>query len=210
MKFKILISLLVVFMMTGCSPTQRITGSWVNSEALPKGPYKSIFIVVISQNNEANSIVENILAKKLESRGPKAVKSSDFFPLNISANMRVSKEQMDDAIKKSGCDAVMTIALLDVRTEQHYQPGTAYYPMYYGFYGTYYGYYNYYYPAVYSPGYYTSERVYYLESNFYDLTAGLLWSVQSATYEPTSLKSWFQGYSYMLINHLKKEGIIKK
>jgi hypothetical protein len=210
MKYKILSLLFLTLFFHECSPTQRITGSWVNREALPKGPYKSIFIVVISQNNEANSIVENILAKKIESRGPKAVKSSDFFPLNITATKRISKEQMDDAIKKSGCDAVMTIALLDVRTEQHYQPGTAYYPMYYGFYGTYYGYYNYYYPAVYSPGYYTSERVYYLESNFYDLSAGLLWSVQSATYEPTSLKSWFQGYSYMLINHLKKEELIKK
>ena len=105
----------------------------------------------------------------------------------------------------------MTIALLEIRTEQHYQPGTVYAPMSYGFYGGYYGYYSYYYPQVYSPGYYTSEKVYYLESNFYDLASNsLIWSVQSETYEPSGLKSWFQGYSYMLINHLKKEGIIKK
>lgn len=211
MKYNTLSLLFFAILLNGCSPTQSITGSWVNREALPKGTYKSIFIVVISQNNEANSIVETMLAKKLESRGPKAVKSSDFFPLNLSATKRVSKEQMDDAIKKSGCDAVMTVALLDVRTEHHYQPGTAYYPMTYGFYGSYYGYYNYYYPAVYSPGYYTSEKVYYMESNFYDLASDkLIWSVQSETYEPTGLKSWFQGYSYMLINHLKKQGIINK
>jgi hypothetical protein len=211
MKSKILFLLLPVLLITGCSPTQKITGSWVNREVLPKGPYKTIFLVVISQNNAANQTVEDLLAKRIESRGPKAVKSSDFFPLNITATKRVSKEQMDAAILKSGCDAVMTVALLDVKTEQHYTPGTAYYPMSYGFYGSYYGYYNYYYPQVYSPGYYTSERVYYLESNFYDMASDkLIWSVQSVTYEPTSLKSWFQSYSYMLINHLKKEGLIKK
>jgi len=211
MKSRILLLLFFVLLLNGCAPTQKITGSWVNREALPKGPYKSIFILVISQNNEANSTVENMLAKKLESRGRKAVKSSDYFPLNISATRRVSKEQLDDAINKSGCDAVMTIALLDVRTEHHYQPGTAYYPMNYGFYGNYYGYYNYYYPQVYSPGYYTTEKVYYLESNFYDIASNkLIWSVQSETYEPSGLKSWFQGYSYMLINHLKNEGLIKK
>ena len=211
MKNKLLSLLLLTIMVSGCSPTQRITGSWVNREALPKGPYKSIYIIVISQDNEANRIVEDVMAKRIESRGPKAVKSSDFFPLNITASKRVPKEKMDEAIRKSGCDAVFTIALLDVKTVQHYQPGTVYYPMSYGFYGSYYGYYNYYYPQVYSPGYYTSEKVYYLESNFYDMvTDQLIWSVQSETYEPTGLKSWFQGYSYMLINHLKKEGLIKK
>jgi hypothetical protein len=211
MKIKVISLLLTVLLFAGCSPSQKIIGSWVNREALPKGPYKSIFLIVISQNNSANKSVEDILAKKIESRGPKAVRSSDFFPLNITATKRVSKEQMDAAIIKSGCDAVMTVALLDVKTEQHYTPGTAYVPVNYGFYGTYYGYYNYYYPMVYTPGYYTSEKVYYLESNFYDMASNsLIWSVQSATYEPTELKSWFQSYSYMLINHLKKEGLIKK
>jgi hypothetical protein len=152
-----------------------------------------------------------MLAKKLESRGRTAVKSSDFFPLNITAAKRVAKEKIDEAIKKSECDAVMTVALLDVKTEQHYTPGTVYYPVNYGFYGSYYGYYNFYYPQVYSPGYYTEEKVYYIESNFYDVASDkLIWSVQSETYEPSGLKSWFQGYSYMLINHLKKEVLISK
>jgi hypothetical protein len=211
MKSKLFLLLLMTVMVSGCAPTQKITGSWVNRQALPKDPYKSIFILVISQNNSANSTIENMMAKKLESRGRIAVKSSDFFPLNISSTKRVSKEQLDAAIIKSGCDAILTIALLDVREEHHYQPGTVYAPMTYGFYGNYYGYYNYYYPQVYSPGYYTSEKVYYLESNFYDNASNsLLWSVQSETYEPSGLKSWFQGYSYMLLNHLKKEGIIQK
>lgn len=79
------------------------------------------------------------------------------------------------------------------------------------FYGSYYGYYNYCYPVVYSPGYNTSKKVYFLESNFYDLASdSLLWSVQSGISEASGLKRWFQSYSYMMINLLKKEGFIKK
>jgi hypothetical protein len=211
MKNNLLVVLVLIAAFAGCAPSHRITGSWINHDALPKGPYKSIFIVAISQNNEANRVVEDLLAKRIESRGPKAVRSSDFFPINLTANKKVSKEQMDDAIRKSGCDAVFTLALLDIRTEYHYVPGTAYAPVNYGFYGSYYGYYNFYYPQVYSPGYYSQEKVYFVESNFYDIASGkLLWSVQSESYEPSGLKSWFNSYSYLLINHLKKEGLIKK
>jgi len=87
----------------------------------------------------------------------------------------------------------------------------AYYPLNYGMYGSYYGYYNYYYPQAYSPGYYTSNKTYYIESNFYDLEQDqLLWSFQSDAYNPSSLDKWFDRYSYDLLNELKKEGLIAK
>ena len=81
--------------------------------------------------------------------------------------------------------------------------------MNYGMYGSYYGYYSYYYPMVYSPGYYTTNKTYYLESNFYDLEEDLLlWSIQSEAYNPSSIDSWFDQYSYDLLKELKREGLI--
>jgi hypothetical protein len=83
--------------------------------------------------------------------------------------------------------------------------------MSYGMYGSYYGYYNYYSPQVYSPGYYSSDKTYYIESNFYDLASDeLLWSIQSEAYNPTSLESWFKEYSYQLLNELRAEKLITK
>ena len=134
---------------------------------------------------------------------------SAIFPPKVSLSETFTREQMAAAIKKAGCDAVFVIALLDVQTVETYQPGTAYYPMSYGYYGSYYGYYNYYSPYVYSPGYYTTDKTYYIESNFYDLERDqLLWSIQSEAYNPTSLDSWFDRYSYDLLNELKREGLI--
>ncbi|MEN8201599.1 MAG: hypothetical protein ABFS28_03320 [Bacteroidota bacterium] len=209
MKTKSLIVLVLATLISACGPSQKITNSWINPEARSNGPYASIFVMVLSHSTGTSFSVEDRMASLIASRGQKVVVSSAVLPPNMSISENFTREQLGDAIKKTGCDAVFVIALLDVKTEEYYQPGIAYYPMNYGMYGSYYGYYNYYYPQVYSSGYYTSDKTYYIESNFYDLEKDqLLWSIQSEAYNPSSLDSWFDQYSYDLINELKKEGLI--
>ncbi len=150
------------------------------------------------------------MATTIAARGQKAVLSSSVFPPNISISENFTREQMADAIKKTDCDAVFVIALLDVKNVESYHPGGAYYPMNYGSYGSYYGYYNHYYPQVYSSGYYSSNKTYYIETNFYDLAEDkLLWSIQSEAYNPSSIDNWFDAYSNDLFNELKTEGLIE-
>lgn len=211
MKPTCLLALLFSLAISACGPSQRITNSWVNPEAHSKGPYKSIFVMVLSKSNAASFSVEDRMAAIIADRGQKVVVSSAVFPPNLSISENFTREQMAEAIKKTGCDAVFVIALLDVKTETYYQPGNAYYPMSYGMYGSYYGYYNYYYPQVYSPGYYSSDKTYYIETNFYDLAEDkLLWSIQSEATNPSSIDSWFDRYSYDLLKELESEGLISK
>ena len=211
MKSKNLFILLFTLVFSACGGSQKITNSWISPEAGSKSPYKSIFVIVLSQNNASSFSVEARMASTIASRGQKSVVSSSIFPPSFSASENFTSEQMAEAIKRTGCDAVFVIALLDVKTQESYQPGSAYYPMNYGMYGSYYGYYNHYYPMVYSPGYYTTDKTYYIETNFYDLDQDqLLWSIQSEAYNPSSLDSWFDRYSYNLLNELKKEGLISK
>lgn len=202
--------LLLVVMLTACTTPQKVTSSWVNREALPKEPYKSIFILTLTQNTRAKLNVENAMAKLIMSRGQKAVKSSDIFTPKFMGKDSLTADRVAKAIKDSGCDAVITLALLDVKTETYYQPGTTYYPTasYYGGYGYYYGHYAY---VMYEPGYYTTDKTYFIETNFYDAaTDKHIWSIQSEAYNPSSLESWFSGYSHLLLYQLKKEGLIKK
>ncbi len=210
MKFKYLPLLLLALIVSACGPTQRITSTWINPESGDNSPYKSIFVIVLSPNKATSFSVEDRLAGIIASRGQKVVLSTSVFPPNLSISENFTREQMAEAIKRTGCDAVFVIALLDVKTVESYHPGMAYYPMNYGMYGSYYGYYNYYYPQVYSPGYYSSDNTYYIESNFYDLEMDkLLWSIQSEAYNPSSLDSWFDSYSNDLLNELKKQGLIE-
>jgi hypothetical protein len=211
MKLKFAFLLLISLVLSACGPSQRIVNSWINPEAQSKGPYKSIFIIVLSPSKESSFSVEDRMAGIIASRGNKYVVASSVFPPNMAISENFTREQMAEAIKRTGCDAVFVIALLDVLSIETYHPGGAYYPMNYGMYGSYWGYYNHYYPMVYSPGYYTTDNTYYIETNFYDLEEDqLLWSIQSEAYNPSSLDSWFDRYSYDLLNELKKEGLIEK
>ena len=211
MKVKYLLLLFVSMALSACGPSQKIVNSWINPEAGTKGPYKQIFIMVLAPSKESSFSVEDRMAEIIASRGNKYVLSSSVFPPNISISENFSREQMADAIKRTGCDAVFVIALLDILSIETYQPGNAYFPMNYGTYGSYWGYYNHYSSMVYSPGYYTTDNTYYIETNFYDLEEDmLLWSIQSEAYNPPSLDSWFDRYSYDLLKELKKEGLIEK
>ncbi len=207
----IIIALLMLICITACTPPQQILGSWVNHEALPKVPYKSIFVLALTQNISAKLTVENELAKAIAARGQKAVRSSDILMPNLKSEDEGSRELLAKVIKDAGCDAVMTVALLDVKSEERLEKGATYYPLKHSYYGSYNRYAFYYFEEVSEPDYYITDNTYYIEGNFYDLAKNqLLWSVQSDSYNPTSLESWIHGYSKLLIKHLKKEGLVKK
>jgi hypothetical protein len=211
MKFRLFTFLPFVTLLSACGPSQKITTSWINPEAGTKGPYESIFVMVLAQSNAASFDIEDRMAETFASRGRNSVVSSSVFPAQLSASESLTRDQMAEAINRTGCDAVFIIAVLDVLSVETYNPGTAYYPMNYGMYGSYYGYYNHYYPQVYSPGYYSTDKTYYIETNFYDVESDqLLFSIQSEAYNPTSLDSWFREYSYQLTKELKSEGLIKQ
>ena len=211
MKLRIFPLLILYIIMWGCGPTQKITGSWASPEATAKGPYNKVFVVVLSPNSTANYDIEAQMANTLISRGFKVLRSTDIFPPKFSITQDLTREQLTEAISKRGCDAVLMLSLLDSKEVESYNPGTVYAPVNYGYYGSYYGYYNHYYPEVYSPGYYSVDKTYYLETNLYDLKDDiLLWSVQSEARNPKDINTWFKTYSNMLISHLKSKGLNQK
>ena len=203
--------LLLLLSISGCGPTQKITSSWADPEATSKGPYNKVFVVVLTPNATANYDLEDQMAKTLIARGFKVIRSTDIFPPKFSITKDLTREQLTSTIAERGCDAVLVLALLDSKKVESYNPGTVYAPVNYGYYGSFYGYYNYYYPVVYSPGYYSIDKTFYLETNLYDLASDkLLWSVQSEARNPKDLNSWFKSYSKMLISHLKSKGLNQK
>jgi len=211
MKIKIVLLLAFALTVNGCGPTQKITGSWADPEAKSFGPYTKAFVMVLSQNSDANYYIESQMAKTLISKGFKVVKSNDLYPPKFSPLKDFTKEQLKESINKTGCDAVLILALLDSKVVESYNPGTSYYPMNYGYYGNYYGYYNHYYPQVYSPGYYSVDKTFYLEANLYDIAKDkLVWSIQSEARNPKDLQDWFRNYSVLLMNHLKSKGLNQK
>ncbi len=203
-------TLMIAVILSACTPPQKITSFWADKENLPKEPFKSVFIMTLTPNAYAKIYIENELEKVFTARGQKVVKSTAIFTPKFLGKDTLTSEKISNAIKESGCDAVLTLALLDVKSETSYQPGSTYYPRagYYGGYGRYYGYYA---PMTYSPGYYVESKTYFIETNFYDAAKDkLLISIQSEAYDPRSLESFFKNYSHMLEYKFKQEGLTRK
>ncbi|TRZ45742.1 hypothetical protein [Robertkochia solimangrovi] len=212
---KIFISFLTIgaFLLLSCGgATTKMTGSWKNPDAKFDKKYNSVFIAFIGSNVQLKNLLENELAEKVSAKGVKAVKSHDIFKQTFSKENMPTKEELLEEIKSTGCESIFTVTLKDTETSTRYVPGsTTYAPMGYGGYGRFYGYYSSYYPMTYDPGYYTEDKKYFVESNFYDTaTEELVWSAQSATYNPTDYENFIEGYTKALADQLVKDGVIKK
>ena len=96
--FALVISIAVTF--SSCSPSIRTTASWVNKEKI-KPPYKSVFIVVFSQNIEAKTILETDLQTAATARGLKAYKSIDEFGPVASLDKLPVKEAFIKKVKQA-------------------------------------------------------------------------------------------------------------
>ncbi len=195
--------------LTGCGTSQTVTNYWQNPKRSPNRPYKSIFIMAVTQNAAARNTVETELAAALEERGFGAVKSVDALPGTFSKPAPTSKEEMLAKLRELKCDGVFTVSILDVKSDQRYVPGTttyatayAPYPQY-SYYGNFYGYYSTMYPAVSTPGYYTEDKTYFLESNLYDAaTEEIQFSMQSKAWNPSNLSTFSRGYVKLLMEQL--------
>ncbi|ARS36529.1 hypothetical protein [Pontibacter actiniarum] len=193
----------------GCTPSTRITGTWKNPEVESRS-YDKVVVAALTDNIRARQTVETDMQNQLQQRGITATRSIDLFPPTVSrsgpdVNLLLQK------VKDQHYGAILTVALLDEETDTRYVPGGyGYTPMTrYGWYGRFRGYYTYWYPTLYDPGYYTEEKVYFLETNLYDTeTERLLWSAQSKSYSPASLRKASETLAELTVAQMARESII--
>ncbi|MHA7129329.1 hypothetical protein [Algoriphagus namhaensis] len=201
----------LIFAAVSCSPSTKILGSWTGPNTPAEG-YNSIFVTAITENIVARNTIETDIDNILNEKGVEAISSFDIITPGYKAK-ESDKERILTEIKATGSDAILTVALLDQTSETRYVPGTTMYsPMGYGgYYGRFYGYYSYYNPVMYDPGYYTTDKNYYLEINLYDVNSEeLVWSAQSETTNPSSIETFSTSFSELVVSQLIKDGLINK
>jgi hypothetical protein len=205
---------LFVFLTFSCGPSQKITSSWINPELKEKPQYKKIFILALAQNPGYKATIEQDLAYAATARKLQVVKSSEFFQPNFTTagtSTPVDKEVILAKVREAGCDVIMTMALVDKKSETHYVPGsTAYSPyMGYGGYGSigFGGYYGAAYSTMYStPGYYTEDNTYFMQANLFDAaTEKMIWSAQSEAYDPSKISTFSRDYTALLVERLNRD-----
>ena len=215
MKQKPLLTIIIAaLLIAACSSSKENTGVWVNKEKLQPGKtYNKIFIVVVSADVSVRTTLENDLAAAASSKGYQVVKSIDHIPHSLSDPKPPSKDSVVAKVKSTGCDAVFVAGLMNKDESIRYTPSKSTYSVmpYYSMVGNYYGYYSSVYTTSYQPGYYSNDKEYFVQSNFYDAaTEEIMWSVQSEVFNPTSIAAFSKSYMTALVKQLEKSKLLKK
>lgn len=194
-----------VLLFSACTSSTRITGSWTNPKIAED--YDNVLVAAMVDNMQVKQQIEDELAEELRSQGINVSKSIELFPPNFSEDQANDKDAMLEKIRGNGHDAILTVALLDKDTETRYVPGsTSYAPAtVYSFWG----YYTYWYPQLYAPGYYTEDKVYFLETNLYDAsTENLVWSAQSESVNPAGIETFSEEFAELTVEELNEDRLL--
>jgi len=198
------------FVFAACSSSKKPAGVWVNKEKIKDKTYKKMFIVVMTADVEARSTVETDLAAAAVAKGYEAVKSIDVLPVDLKDPKMPPKDDLVNKVKETGCDAVLVAALLKKEEAVSFEPGVTTYSIlpYYTYYGACY---SNWYPAVSTSDYYSHEKTYFMQSNFYDAASEeIMVAVQSKIFDPSSLRLFSKTYTYNMIKQLEKANIKRK
>lgn len=228
-RFKFVFFILILFV-NNCAPTKpiNITASWVNKSKVGVKKYHKIYIIGLLNSKAVNSIVENDLQTLAVARGFDVWRNQDVFPYEFG-DKEVARTATLNKIKDVGCEGILAIALKDVQSETSYTGGSSvvvagYSPTQGAFqqptadspypkqeyYNTFNNYYYNYQTVSSTPGYYHTDKTYFLEANFYDATTGeILFAIQSKTFNPKDIEGISKLYSQELVQTLQKEGVLK-
>jgi hypothetical protein len=171
---KIIIVLALYIFVTSCGPSTRITSSWRDPAVTfePKQDDK-ILVIALVKDETTRRTVEDQLVARMQGRG---VASYSYL-----IDKKLDSTTITTELKNDGFDAAIVVRLVNVDKETRYVPGTTY-PGYYGGFG---GYYGHAYGMYGSPGYYTTDKNFYVETNVYSLETGkLMWAGITETTNP--------------------------
>ena len=206
MKLKFLLPFGIIGLMIACGPTTKLEKSWADpSFNASMKPFTKILVVAPLRDQNSQRIAEDKIVKQLK-QGTTGVQSYTYLqPADTAVTLVESK------LKNDGFDGLIVMRLTTIEKSLSYNPGTYYgYPYggYYGYHG--YGYYGYY-GGGYSPGYYSEDKTFLVETNLYSIRdRKLLWSGTTSTLNPTSLDQSLDQIISAIKYELKQKGLIAK
>ncbi len=202
MKIKFLIPLSLIGLMFSCSSSTKLEKSWADpSFNSSMAPFTKVLVIAPLRDQNSQRIAEDKIVKELK-QGTVGVQSYGYLQ---PADTTIAS--VEGRLKKDGIDGVIVMRLTTIEKSVSYNQGT-YYGGYYGYRG--YGYHGYY-GGGYAPGYYSEDKTFMVETNFYSVKdRKLLWSGTTSTLNPTSLDNSLDQIIYTIRYELQKKGIIKK
>ena len=190
--------------LAGCATSYQST--WLDpavKEPIPMAG-KQIVVLVMSPNESQRRSVEQIMANEITRLGAKGMTGYSILPADAIKDEARSKQ----ILQEKGVEAVLILRSVGERQEVRYVPGTTYAG---GPYGSLYGggYWGYAGSMMYDPGYYTSDRLVFVETLFYSVPQNkLLWGGVSKSTNPTKLNKVIQTICLDMVEEMQKSGLL--
>jgi hypothetical protein len=182
-------------MLIGCTTAKPIA-EWRDA-TYQGGPFNNILIVGVSGHESIRRTFEETFVSHLRDAQVNAVASFDAIP----GEARPTKDSIKAAIEGKTIDAVLITHLVGVDRKQIYHPPT--------YSGGFYGYYGYVGGYAYNPGYVSNQKTVKLETNLYDASSDkLVWSMQSATINPSNEKKLIEAKIKTVVKRLKAQQLL--
>ena len=199
MKIKLFLPLGLIGLLFACSPSTKLEKSWADPSfnAATTQPFKKVLIFAPLKDAASQRTAEDKIAAQLKEKGSAVPSYSYLQPADTNQNL------LDQKLLKDGFDGVISMQLTDVEKSTSYVQGTSY--------GGYHGYRGYYGYGSYSPGYYTEDKKYLVETNLYSLRDNkLLWSGTTSSINPSKFDKTVDEIIYTVKYELQKKGFILK
>jgi hypothetical protein len=193
----------LLLMINGCAST-RLTDVW-KDPAYKNGGVSSIMVLAVAAKPENRRMFETHLAAALKGAGVTAVLSSDYLP----GAGKFEKNDIKRAAAASQSDGVIITHLVGVENKEVFQPPVYDRSMYNNDAS-----FGYYYAAaaeyVTYPGAVYDRTEVRLETNLFNTASeALMWRASSTTIDPDSVGRAMREISQVLVNRLKKSGMLK-
>lgn len=190
MKLKLVVLSAAAALVLGCGPSTKIEKSWTDP-SFASGtvkPFNKVLVMGLMKDAASRRLVEDKMVAAMKVQG---VQSYSYLQPSDTL-----KNEVEAKLKKDGFDGVIITRLADVEKSTSYVPGTTYG----GWYGYRYG----------SPGYYTEDKTFYVETSIYALEGSkLLWSGTTSSLNPNNTDKAIDGVINAIKEEMMKKGLVK-
>lgn len=196
-----LLTLVVSITLFSCSTPTKIIKSWHEPESkFDASAANKILIIALVKDETSRRIIEDQLVKRI---GTNASSSYRMIPPDMLTD--ASEEKLSEKLKQDKYAYVLVMRLADVEKETSYVQGTT--TAYYGGYGRYY----HYGASMYStPGYYTTDKNYFVETTAYSVNPDkLVWTGTTKTVNPTKLEKVVTEIADVVSDKMRSDGFLK-
>jgi hypothetical protein len=199
MKKLVILGCISLFMLS-CGSTS-IEKSWHEpGMTISNSAENKTFVIALVKDETSRRIIEDILVQRLNKN---AEVSYNAISLAMLKNANVNA--LDDELRKGKFTHVLMMRLADIEKETSYVEGTS--SLYYGGYGRYYSYGAGFYST---PGYYTTDKNYFVETTIYSVNQDkLIWSCTSKTVNPTNIDKTVNEIADVVAERMRKDGFLK-